>query len=151
MHETPRQHRGSDVRSLTGPGMLSCGVNGQLQFVGRLVVKELSTSSSSTSSSSLSTLQVIVTTRSRLRGTRTRSLAPVRMRSRVIFNLKRRNTRQLATLQTQAHYLMSTVGNTSSKVEPRLMDASAEFPRGPVPSPYLERLCPSVVGVLISL
>ena len=46
---------------------------------------------------------------------------------------------------------MSTVGNTSSKVEPRLMDASAEFPRGPVPSPYLERLCPSVVGVLISL
>ena len=114
-------------------------------------LKELSTSPSSTSSSSLSTLQVIVTTRSRLRGTRTRSLAPVRMRSRVIFNLKRRNTRQLTTLQTQAHYLMSTVGNTSSKVEPRLMDASAEFPRGPVPSPYLERLCPSVVGVLISL
>ena len=25
---------------------------------------------------------------------------------------------------------MSTVGNTSSKVEPRLMDASAEFPGG---------------------
>ena len=43
MHETPRQHRDRDVRSLTqaqaGPGMLSCGVNGpsQLQFVGRLV------------------------------------------------------------------------------------------------------------------
>ena len=143
----PRQHRDRDVRSL----MLSCGVNGQVQFVGRLVVKELPTSSSFTSSSSLSTLQVIVTTRSSLRGIRTRSLAPVRMRSRVIINLKRRNTRQLATLQTQAHYLMSTVGNTSSKVEPRLMDASAEFPRGPVPSPYLERLCPSVVGVLISL
>ena len=33
----PRQHRDRDVRSLTGPGMLSCGVNGQLQFVGRLV------------------------------------------------------------------------------------------------------------------
>ena len=146
----PRQHRDRDVRSLTqaqaGPGMLSCGVNGQVQFVGRLVVKELPTSSSFTSSSSLSTLQVIVTTRSSLRGIRTRSLAPVRMRSRVIINLKRRNTRQLATLQTQAHYLMSTVGNTSSKVEP-----DAEFPRGPVPSPHLEKLCPSVVGVLISL
>ncbi len=138
----PRQHRDRDVRSL----MLSCGVNGQVQFVGRLVVKELPTSSSFTSSSSLSTLQVIVTTRSSLRGIRTRSLAPVRMRSRVIINLKRRNTRQLATLQTQAHYLMSTVGNTSSKVEP-----DAEFPRGPVPSPHLEKLCPSVVGVLISL
>ena len=37
MHETPRQHRDRDVRSLTGPGMLSCGVNGQVQFVGRLV------------------------------------------------------------------------------------------------------------------
>merc|ERR1711934_1339861 len=119
----PRQHRDRDVRSL----MLSCGVNGQVQFVGRLVVKELPTSSSFTSSSSLSTLQVIVTTRSSLRGIRTRSLA------RVIINLKRRNTRQLATLQTQAHYLMSTVGNTSSKVEP-----DAEFPRGPVPSPHLE-------------
>ena len=36
----PRQHRDRDVRSLTGPGMLSCGVNGQVQFVGRLVQVE---------------------------------------------------------------------------------------------------------------
>ena len=137
----PRQHRDRDVRSL----MLSCGVNGQVQFVGRLV-------EGAAHVLIFHIFLFVVHASSHSNNSQQpprhphRSLAPVRMRSRVIINLKRRNTRQLATLQTQTHYLMSTVGNTSSKVEP-----DAEFPRGPVPSPHLEKLCPSVVGVLISL
>ena len=111
--------------------MLSCGVNGQLhwQFVGRLVEGAIHVLI-------FHIILFVVHASSHSNNSQPPPrhphpvLGPCQNAVACHHQLEEAKHAAAGDTSTQAHYLMSTVGNTSSKVEPRLMDASAEFPGG---------------------